>query len=277
MPTPALLRELDALVRPAGRGAQPVRRSARLLPGRARCCSRRPPAPRACARKAKGARRSRARRRRGTPRGRPRSRTPCGALRRASRGGPPAPGAEQALLEALGPNPARFAQSYRELGQFERPGPEGREVVVRVEARIETNAVAAALGRAGLLAASASAPSAGAGSRLVIEPLPAWPLLHAVQKRLSELGARRVTPERGSARRRRARARCRPLGRLARAGAARFAAPRGFGDPARRARRRARDSTRSGCAGAARRLTRKRRKGNWVRSLGRLQARSSAG
>jgi hypothetical protein len=108
------------------------------------------------------------------------------------------PRAEQALLEALGPNPARFAQSYRELGQFERPGPAGRELVVRVEARIETNAVAAALSRAGLLAASASAPSAGAGSRLVIEPLPAWPLLHAVQKRLAELGARRVTPERAA-------------------------------------------------------------------------------
>ena len=108
------------------------------------------------------------------------------------------PRAEQALLEALGPDPARFAQSFRELGQFERPGPEGRELVVRVEARIETNTVAAALGRAGLLAASAAPPSAGAASRLVIEPLPAWPLLEAVTKRLTELGARRVIPERAT-------------------------------------------------------------------------------
>jgi hypothetical protein len=30
----------------------------------------------------------------------------------------------------------------------------------------------------------------------VVEPLPAWPLLAAVEKRLVELGARRVTPER---------------------------------------------------------------------------------
>jgi hypothetical protein len=117
------------------------------------------------------------------------------AVRLAGRASSPA--AEQALRDALGPDPARFAQGFRELERSERPGPEGRELVVRVEARVDASAVREALRAAGLLAARA-APSAtaGGGARLVIEPLPAWPLLAAVEKRLVELGARRVTPER---------------------------------------------------------------------------------
>jgi hypothetical protein len=106
------------------------------------------------------------------------------------------PAAEEALRAALGPDPARFAQSYRDLGQSERPGPEGRELIVRVEARVDAGSVAEALRRAGLLAERASPPMAGSGSRLVVEPLPPWPLLSAVRKRLVELGARRVSPER---------------------------------------------------------------------------------
>ena len=106
------------------------------------------------------------------------------------------PAAEEALAAALGPDPARLAQSYRELGQSERPGPEGRELIVRVEARVDAGSVAEALRRAGLLAERASPPPAGAGARLVVEPLPPWPLLSAVRKRLVELGARRVSPER---------------------------------------------------------------------------------
>jgi hypothetical protein len=105
------------------------------------------------------------------------------------------PAAEQALLSALGPDPARFAQSYRERDSSERPGPEGRELVVRVEAQVDASAVAAALGRAGLLAERPAPARSGAGARLVVEPLPPWPLLGAVEKRLAELGARRVVPE----------------------------------------------------------------------------------
>jgi hypothetical protein len=108
------------------------------------------------------------------------------------------PAAEAALRTALGPDPARFAQGYREVERSERPGPAGRELVVRVEARVDAGAVREALRGAGLLAARAApSPTTGeSGSRLVIEPLPAWPLLAAVEKRLVELGARRVTPER---------------------------------------------------------------------------------
>jgi hypothetical protein len=106
------------------------------------------------------------------------------------------PAAEEALRAALGPDPARFAQGYREVERSERPGPAGRELVVRVEARVDAGAVREALRAAGLLAARAAPAASGGGSRLVIEPLPTWPLLAAVEKRLVELGARRVTPER---------------------------------------------------------------------------------
>jgi hypothetical protein len=121
------------------------------------------------------------------------------ALAVASRlaGRPADPAAEAALRSALGPDPARFAQGFREVERSERPGPAGRELVVRVEARVDAGAVREALRGAGLLAAQAAPPArARDGSRLVIEPLPAWPLLAAVEKRLVELGARRVTPER---------------------------------------------------------------------------------
>jgi hypothetical protein len=111
-------------------------------------------------------------------------------------GAPSSPAAEQALRAALGPSPSRLAQGYRELDQYERPGPEGRELGVRVEARVDAGAVAEALRRAGLLAAQAEAPGLGASARVVVEPLPAWPALAAVRRRLLELGARRVAPER---------------------------------------------------------------------------------
>lgn len=111
-------------------------------------------------------------------------------------GGPSSPAAEQALRAALGPSPSRLAQGYRELDRFERPGPQGREIGVRVEARVDAGAVADALRRAGLLAAQAEAPAFAAGARLVVEPLPAWPALAAVRRRLLEIGARRVAPER---------------------------------------------------------------------------------
>jgi hypothetical protein len=112
-------------------------------------------------------------------------------------GRPADPAAEASLRSALGPDPARFAQGFRELERSERPGPAGRELVVRVEARVDAGAVRDALRGAGLLAARAAPSTAGgSGSRLVIEPLPAWPLLAAVEKRLVELGVRRVTPER---------------------------------------------------------------------------------
>jgi hypothetical protein len=112
--------------------------------------------------------------------------------------GRPADAAAQAALRsALGPDPARFAQGFREVERSERPGPAGRALVVRVEARVDAGAVREALRAAGLLAPRAApAAGTGGGSHLVIEPLPAWPLLAAVEKRLVELGARRVTPER---------------------------------------------------------------------------------
>jgi hypothetical protein len=116
------------------------------------------------------------------------------AARLAGRAASPA--AEQARRAALGPDPGRFAQGYREVERSERPGPAGRELVVRVEARVDAGAVREALRAAGLLAAPAAPSAGGAGARLVIEPLPAWPLLAAVERRLVELGARRVTPER---------------------------------------------------------------------------------
>src|SRR5262245_36190607 len=102
------------------------------------------------------------------------------------------PDAEAALRAALAPDPARFAQGYRELEASERPGPEGRALVVRVEARVDASAVADALRSKGLLAARPAPSWAGGSARLVIEPLPAWPLLGAVRKRLVELGARHV-------------------------------------------------------------------------------------
>jgi len=111
-------------------------------------------------------------------------------------GRPSGPAAERALLDALGPDPGRFAQSFRERESSERPGPEGRQLVVRVEAQVDAGAVATALRRAGLLAARTTPARAGSGARLVVEPLPAWPLLAAVERRLVELGARRVIPER---------------------------------------------------------------------------------
>jgi len=104
--------------------------------------------------------------------------------------------ADAALRAALGPEPARFAQGYRELGQFERPAPGGRELVVRVEARVDAGRVADALRRAGLLATQAAQPAAEAHGRVVVEPVPDWPALAAVRRRLVELGARRVSPER---------------------------------------------------------------------------------
>jgi len=107
----------------------------------------------------------------------------------------PSEAARAALEAALGPEPARFAQGYRELGQYERPGPGGRELVVQVEARIDAAGVADALRQAGLLAAT-TAPGGGASGRVVVEPLPDWPSLEAVLQRLVELGARRAAPER---------------------------------------------------------------------------------
>jgi len=107
------------------------------------------------------------------------------------------PAAEAALREALGPDPARFALSYRGLSEIERTRAEapGREIAVTIEAQVDRTRVAEALRRAGLLAAQAEAPPS-LRPRIVVEPLPSWPALGALRRRLVELGARRVTLER---------------------------------------------------------------------------------
>lgn len=108
------------------------------------------------------------------------------------------PAAEAALREALGPNPGRFALSYRSVSEVERAGAHasGREIAVTIEAQVDRMRVEAALRRAGLLAAQAAPPTADSPRRIVVEPLPAWPALAAVRRRLVELGARRVQLER---------------------------------------------------------------------------------
>jgi hypothetical protein len=107
------------------------------------------------------------------------------------------PAAEAALREALGPDPGRFALSYRGLSEIERTRAEapGREIAVTIEAQVDRTRVAEALRRAGLLAVQAVPPTT-ATPRIVVEPLPSWPALGALRRRLVELGARRVTLER---------------------------------------------------------------------------------
>ncbi len=113
-------------------------------------------------------------------------------------GSAPSPAAAAALREALGPDPARFAVSYRGLSEVERNRPDasGRELAVSVEAVVDRGLVAEALRRAGLLAAQAEVPPADAARRIVLEPVPSWRALIALRQRLVELGARRVTLER---------------------------------------------------------------------------------
>jgi hypothetical protein len=113
-------------------------------------------------------------------------------------GAAPGPVADAAIEGALGPAPQRFAQGYRELGARERARADGsgRELVVRIEARVDRARVAEALQRAGLLANVTPVAPEDGGTRVVVEPLPAWPALAAVERRLVELGARRVSPER---------------------------------------------------------------------------------
>ena len=108
------------------------------------------------------------------------------------------PAAEAALREALGPNPGRFALSYRSVSEIERARAEasGREIAVTIEAQVDRTRVADALRRAGLLAAQAAPPPADAARRIVVEPLPGWPELAALRRRLIELGAGRVQLER---------------------------------------------------------------------------------
>jgi hypothetical protein len=113
-------------------------------------------------------------------------------------GGGSGPAASTALRAALGPKPSRFAQSYRGLSQVERVRSEGpgRELVVSVEAQVDRTRIAEALRRAGLLAAQATPPPSDAALRIVVEPLPSWPALSALRRRLVELGAGRVSLER---------------------------------------------------------------------------------
>jgi hypothetical protein len=108
------------------------------------------------------------------------------------------PAAAAALREALGPNPGRFAVGYRSVSEVERTRAEasGREIAVTVEAQIDRSRVEAALRRAGLLAAQAVPPPPETALRIVVEPLPSWPALSALRRRLVELGARRVQLER---------------------------------------------------------------------------------
>jgi hypothetical protein len=113
-----------------------------------------------------------------------------------ARGVASAPG-EPALREAIGPSPGRFVLSYRKVSEVERTRAtgSGREIAVTVEAQVDRGRIADALRRAGLLAAAA--PPAGATStRLVVEPVPGWPSLAALRRRLVELGARQVQIER---------------------------------------------------------------------------------
>jgi hypothetical protein len=113
-------------------------------------------------------------------------------------GGATGPAASAALREALGPKPSRFAQSYRGVSQVERARSDapGRELAVSVEAQVDRTRVAEALRRAGLLAAQATPPPPDAAPRIVVEPLPSWPALSALRRRLVELGAGRVSLER---------------------------------------------------------------------------------
>jgi hypothetical protein len=113
-------------------------------------------------------------------------------------GGARDPAAEAALREALGPNPGRLALSYRSVSEVERAGAQAsaREIAVTIEAQVDRSRVEAALRRAGLLAAQASPAATDSPRRIVIEPLPAWPALTAVRRRLIELGAGRVQLER---------------------------------------------------------------------------------
>jgi hypothetical protein len=108
------------------------------------------------------------------------------------------PAAAAALREALGPNPARFAVGYRSVSEIERrrAAASGREIAITVEAQIDRARVEGALRRAGLLAAQSAPPPSDAALRIVIEPLPSWPALSALRRRLVELGARHVQIER---------------------------------------------------------------------------------
>jgi hypothetical protein len=108
------------------------------------------------------------------------------------------PAAQAALREALGANPGRFALSYRSISEIERARAEasGREIAVTIEAEVDRTRVADALRRAGLLAAQAAPPPADTARRIVVEPLPGWPELAALRRRLVELGAGRVQLER---------------------------------------------------------------------------------
>lgn len=117
-------------------------------------------------------------------------------------GGAETPAAAAAIREALGPNPGRFALGYRSVSEIERTRAQGsgREIAVTIEAQVERARVADALRRAGLLAEQAAPARAGGAHRIWVEPLPSWPALSALRRRLAELGARvqleRVEPER---------------------------------------------------------------------------------
>ena len=137
----------------------------------------------------------------GTPRVPPRAAALEAALRDAVRraaselaGTPTSARAEAALDEALGPEPARFAVTYRTLSEREeaRPTAPGRDLVLTVEAQIDRARLAAALRRAGLLPEEAVAAAEAGLQQIVVEPVPTWPALSALRRSLVALGAQRV-------------------------------------------------------------------------------------
>jgi hypothetical protein len=195
-------------------------------------------------------------------------------------GGAEGKAAEAALREALGPNPGRFALSYRSVSEIERARAQapGREIAVTIEAQVDRTRVEGALRRAGLLAEQAAPPRADGAHRIVVEPLPSWPALTALRRRLEELGAEIQSGSspsgpcwrsRGGAAPRASSPSSSPL----RPPGSRSNAPAiATGRPPSVSR-----ASRRKAATRRRRLTPPRRKGNWIRPLRRFQARSSAG
>lgn len=104
------------------------------------------------------------------------------------------PAAEAALRDALDPDPARFVLTYRTLSEREqaRPKGSGRELAVTIEAQVDRTRLVDALRRAGLLAERAAPTPPDGAQRLVLEPVPPWPSLTALRRRLVELGAQQV-------------------------------------------------------------------------------------
>lgn len=104
------------------------------------------------------------------------------------------PAAEGALHEALGSDPARFVLTYRTVSEREQARPKGigREVAITIEAQVDRTRLADALRHAGLLAERAAPTPPDGAQRLVLEPVPPWPALTTLRRRLVELGAQHV-------------------------------------------------------------------------------------